>query len=56
MSARARQELGWRPRYDFRLIIEKLRAGEDFRSRLARLVRSKGYHCKIFAEGPYPVE
>jgi len=56
VNERARNELGWRPRYDFRFIVERLKAGEDMRSPLARLVGSKGYHAEVFAEGPYPVE
>jgi nucleoside-diphosphate-sugar epimerase len=56
VNERARNELGWRPRYDFQSIIDRLRAGEDMWSPLARLVGSKGYHAKTFAEGPYPVE
>jgi hypothetical protein len=49
-------KLGWRPRYDFRFIVDRLRAGEDMRSPLARRVGSKGYHAETFADGPYPVE
>ena len=56
INARARQELGWRPRYDFAFVIERLAAGQDFRSPLARRVGAKGYHAETFAEGPYPVE
>jgi UDP-glucose 4-epimerase len=56
VNERARQELGWQPRFDFRAIVERLRAGDDMRSPLARLVGSKGYHSEGFAEGPYPVE
>lgn len=56
VNERARTELGWQPRYDFRFVIERLSAGEDMSSRLARLVGSKGYHSKAFADGPYPVE
>jgi UDP-glucose 4-epimerase len=56
VNERARTELGWRPRYDFRLLIERLRAGEDPRSPLARLVGSKGYHGVQPAQAPYPVE
>lgn len=48
-------ELGWRPKYDFPHVLECLRAGQDFRSPLAREVGSKGYHDTIFEEGPYPV-
>jgi UDP-glucose 4-epimerase len=55
-NGRARKELGWMPRYDFPSIIERLRAGEDLRSPLARLVGAKGYHAQVFADGPFPVE
>ena len=54
-NARARAVLGWRPRYDFRAMIDRLRAGEDLRSPLARLIGSKGYHTEVFADGPYPI-
>jgi len=30
----ARSELGWHPKYDFRHVLECLRAGKDFRSPL----------------------
>ena len=56
VNERARKELGWRPRYDFKYVISRMRAGEDPRSPLARLVGSKGYHDEVFSDGPYPVE
>ena len=56
VNARAREELGWRPRHDFAQVIERLAAGEDPLSPLARVIGSKGYHAEVFAEGPYPVE
>jgi UDP-glucose 4-epimerase len=56
VSALAQRELGWRPRYDFRFVLERLKAGEDFRSPVAKLIGTKGYHPDRFAEGPYPVE
>ncbi|HEV2425246.1 MAG TPA: NAD(P)-dependent oxidoreductase [Terriglobia bacterium] len=56
VNERARGELGWRPRYDFAHAIERLRAGDDLRGRLAQIVGSKGYHAEEFSEGPYPVE
>ncbi|AUX39620.1 NAD-dependent epimerase [Sorangium cellulosum] len=56
VNERARKELGWRPRYDFRYVLDRLIAGEDPRSPLARAVGSKGYHDRKFAEGPFPVE
>ena len=55
VNERARRELGWQPRHDFRSLIDRLKAGGDFRSPLARLIGSKGYHGESFAEGPYPV-
>ena len=56
VNQRARKELGWNPRYDFRYVLDCLKAGDDFRSPLARAVGSKKYHIRKFAEGPYPVE
>ncbi len=55
VNERARQGLGWRPRYDFRWVLDCLAAGQDFRSPLALAVGSKGYHDRVFADGPYPV-
>ena len=52
----ARSELGWRPQHDFRSVLQRLQAGDEMRSALARLVGSKGYHAQVFSEGPYPVE
>lgn len=54
-NRRAREALGWQPRYDFRHVLDCLAAGRDFRSELARAVGAKGYHDEVFAEGPYPV-
>jgi UDP-glucose 4-epimerase len=56
VNERARNELGWLPRYDFNFVIDRLKAGGDLGSPLARLVGSKGYHTHVFADGPYPVE
>jgi UDP-glucose 4-epimerase len=56
VNGRARQELGWRPRYDFKHVIGRLEAGQDPRSPLARAIGSKGYHPTRFSEGPYPVD
>lgn len=55
VNERARNELGWQPRYDFNYIISRLKAGDDPRSPLARAIGSKGYHVSAFADGPYPV-
>jgi nucleoside-diphosphate-sugar epimerase len=56
VNDRARDELGWQPQYDFQSVLQRLQAGDDMRSALARLVGSKGYHAQVFSEGPYPVE
>jgi nucleoside-diphosphate-sugar epimerase len=55
VNERARTELGWKPRYDFRHVIDRLQAGDDLRSPLAQIIGSKGYHAKTFSDGPYPV-
>jgi UDP-glucose 4-epimerase len=52
-NARARNELGWRPRYDFAHALERLRAGEEPRSELTIAVGAKGYHSE--STGPYTV-
>jgi UDP-glucose 4-epimerase len=44
VNERARRELGFAPRYDFRYALDRLAAGEDPRSELARTIGAKGYH------------
>jgi UDP-glucose 4-epimerase len=53
VNERARRELGWTPRYDFRHALDRLAAGEDPRSPLALAVGAKGYHAD--STGPYTV-
>lgn len=55
VNQRALAELGWRPKYDFRNMLDCLARGVDFLSPLARAVGSKGYHDEIFTGAPYPV-
>jgi UDP-glucose 4-epimerase len=55
VNHRAVAALKWRPKYDFRHVLNCLRAGRDFRGPLARDVGSKGYHAVEFKDGPYPV-
>jgi nucleoside-diphosphate-sugar epimerase len=55
VNERARQELGWRPRYDFRHVLDLLKSGMDPRSPLARVVGAKGYHAQRFVDEPYPM-
>ena len=54
-NRRAREALGWKPRYDFRHVLDCLARGRDFRSDLSLAVGAKGYHEQVFADGPYPV-
>jgi nucleoside-diphosphate-sugar epimerase len=56
VNQRARDELGWQPRYDFRFILDRLVAGDDPRSPLARVIGSKGYHYGAFPDGLHPIE
>ncbi len=56
VNQRAREELGWRPRFDFRHILHSLKRGEDMFSPLARAIGIKGYHAQKFEDGPYPDE
>jgi UDP-glucose 4-epimerase len=44
VNDRARKDLGWTPRWDFRRALDRLSAGEDPRSPLAIAVGAKGYH------------
>ncbi len=44
VNERARRDLGWEPRFDFRYVLDQLKAGADPRSDLARALGSKGYH------------
>ena len=55
VNERARNDLDWHPQYDFRSVLDSLKAGVDPRSPLARAVGSKGYHAEKFRESPYPV-
>ncbi|HVJ67692.1 MAG TPA: NAD(P)-dependent oxidoreductase [Caulifigura sp.] len=56
VNERARQRLGWRPEFNFQTIIDRINRTGDYRSDLARAIGSKGYHDKVFDEGPFPVE
>ncbi len=44
-NARAREQLGWAPRWDFAYALERVAAGEEPRSALAVAVGAKGYHA-----------
>jgi UDP-glucose 4-epimerase len=45
-NARARRDLGWTPRFDFRHALDRLARGQDPRSDLALAVGAKGYHAE----------
>ena len=51
----ARADLGWQPKYDFAHILTCLKTGGYPISPISQQVGSKGYHDKVFDEGPYPV-
>ena len=53
VNAAARRDLGWAPRYDFAYAVERLAAGEEWRSALTLAVGAKGYHAE--STGPYTV-
>jgi hypothetical protein len=55
VNDKARAELGWQPRHDFRALIARLKVDGDVLSPLARRIGAKGYHERTFTEGPYPV-
>ena len=46
VNTRAREELGWMPRYDFRHVLDSMAMNRDFRSPLALAVGAKGYHAE----------
>jgi nucleoside-diphosphate-sugar epimerase len=52
----ARRELGWEPRWTFGHVLDRLVAGHDTSSALARSVGFKGYHGDAFAGAMYPTE
>ena len=53
VNTRAREDLGWAPRYDFAYALDRLARGEDPRSPLALSIGAKGYHA--VSTGPYTV-
>ncbi len=55
VNERARKELGWRPKYNFRFILECLKMGKEYRSPLSLIIGAKGYHAEEYESGPYPV-
>jgi nucleoside-diphosphate-sugar epimerase len=56
VNDKARTELGWQPSHDFRSLVARLKEDGDIESPLARAIGSKGYHDRVYSDGPYPVE
>lgn len=56
VNEKARLELGWEPKYNFRHVLDSIKKGESFFSPLALQVGSKKYHDQEFEVGPYPAE
>lgn len=54
-NRKAREALGWQPRYDFGAVLGLLKEGKTHQSEIARVVGRKGYHDENFDAGPYPV-
>ncbi|MEM9441733.1 MAG: NAD(P)-dependent oxidoreductase [Pseudomonadota bacterium] len=55
VNACARERLGWRPRNDFRTVIDRLARDQNPLSPLAQKIGIKGYHDRSFSDGPYPI-
>jgi UDP-glucose 4-epimerase len=56
VNAKAREDLGWTPKYDFGYVLEELRHNRDPRSALAGVLGIKGYHGGKYEGGCYPTE
>ena len=54
-NALARRDLGWRPKWSFQSVIQRLHETGDIRGPLAKRIGAKGYHAEKFAGAPYPV-
>jgi len=55
VNEKARNELGWQPKYDFKYIMQQIQATNELRSPLAVQIGAKGYHTEKFIDGPFPV-
>ena len=44
VNTRAREQLGWRPEYDFAHALRCIARGADYRSPITSIIGSKGYH------------
>jgi nucleoside-diphosphate-sugar epimerase len=53
VNDKARKELGWKPVYDFKYILEILRRGQSIVGPMAAVIGVKGYHRDAFGDGVY---
>lgn len=56
VNHKARTELGWEPKYNFKYVLDCVKEGKDFKSELAKSIGIKRYHQEEFEDGPYPVK
>lgn len=56
VNAKARAELGWQPKDDFKTVLARLEAGGPLQGPLAQVLGKKGYHSQNFTDGPFPIE
>lgn len=56
VNEKARKDLNWNPKYDFKYILNCLKEEKDFKSKLAREIGIKGYHEEKYKDGIYPVD
>jgi len=56
VNEKARRDLAWEPKYNFRYVLDCVREGNDFRSTLANEIGIKGYRGETFRDGPYRVK
>jgi UDP-glucose 4-epimerase len=55
-NSKAREELEWKPRHDFQAVLDEARRHRHFlRTEVTRYVGVKGYHDRVFEDGPFPV-
>ena len=55
INQKARKELGWQPKFNFRYILDCLAENKPFVSDLSQKIGIKGYHKKKYKDGLYPV-
>ncbi|MAP96600.1 MAG: NAD-dependent epimerase [Ponticaulis sp.] len=56
VNTKARAELGWQPKHNFADVLKRVASGGPILSDLAYAIGVKGYHDRVFRDGPYPVD